>query len=502
MLRILVRSTALNFASFSISAVLGFLTSGWTVATYGLHFFGIIAFARNLLPSGFLGIFDLGVPDAATRLVAASIARRSQREVDQYVSLALLFGVLCGLLLAVTLAPSAHLIAPLLMRLEKTEAKQFMEIAFWSAIAAFPLMVAQVGEGVLNGMNRFRAVRILDVFANGLFAISVLWITFSRREYVDVAYAYLASSLLRSVALCGWLMLLMLKGKWKFMLPTRCLRARMLESASLLWKSKLTSTASGLLPSFIIARMVGPSGVGVFDLLMRIPRLIKSVVGLSTQALIPPVAMLDAKDDAMGMGRLGLTGTFMVTASTSPLIVASMLASDLVLSLWLGKSYAHFAPWLALALAWPLLLSTYQVTNAVLTVKVEALQRLNRVNLLQLVLMLISASLLTDWLQAKAFIVAIVVLEIVFLPYRLWIYSRYTSTAISQYFGILLRLALAIGLSLGLVFLVQSTLAAESMRSIASIAAFLLSSYFMIGTFSNPQERRTFVSVIRHMAPM
>lgn len=499
MLRNLVRNTTLNLATFGVSGVLGLLTSGWTVAAYGLHFYGIIAFARNLVPGGFLGILDLGVPDAATRLVAGAIARRTQKEVDQYVSATLLFGAFCGLGLSVALPLSAHLVAPLLMRLDSGEASQFAAIVFWSGIAAFPLMVNQAAEGVLKGMNRFRVIRFADIFANLLFAIAVFWITSSGGEYVDIAYAFLASGVVRSIANGGWLLVLRAQGRWEFILPSSEHRARIFESSSLLWRMKLTSTANSFLPPFLIAQMIGAAGVGVFDVLMRIPRLIKVVVGVTTQALIPPAAILDAKDDALRLGRLGMMGTFLLLVAITPLIGAGMLASDLVLTAWLGATYASLAPWLALSLAWPLLLATYQVGNAVLTVRVEALTQLNRANLLQLVLMLLAAVALTAWWQEKAFIIAFVAFEIGFLPYRIWIYSRYVQTSALDYWGMLARVAAASAPALGVSYLVQVAMCAGAQTSIVSVAAFCLTHYLFLALFSRAEERRAFVNAVLNM---
>jgi O-antigen/teichoic acid export membrane protein len=499
MLRNLVQNTTLNLALFVVSGVLGLLTSGWTVAAYGLYFYGIVAFARNLVPGGFLGMLDLGVPDAATRLVAGAIARRAQGEVDQYVSATLFFGALCGLVLSVALALSAHLVAPLLMGLENDEASQFTAIVFWSGIAAFPLMVNQAAEGVLKGMNRFRAVRFSEVFANILFAIAVFLITSSGREYVDIAYAFLASSVVRSVVNGGWLLILRVQGRWAFILPSSECRTRIVESSSLLWRMKLTSTANSFLPPFLIAQMIGPAGVGVFDVLMRIPRLIKVVVGVTTQALIPPAAMLDAKDDALRLGRLGMMGTFLLLVAITPLIGAGMLASDLVLTAWLGSTYAHLAPWLALSLAWPLLLATYQVGNAVLTVRVEALAQLNRANLLQLVLMLAVAAMLMAWWHEKAFIIALVTLEFGFLPYRIWIYSRHVRTSALDYWGMLVRVASASAPALGVSYLAQAAMSAGTRSSIVSVAVFCLTYYVCLALFSRAEERRAFASAVLNM---
>lgn len=499
MLNNLVRNTTLNLATFGVSGVLGLLTSGWTVAAYGLHSYGIIAFAKNLVPAGLLGIIDMGVPDAAARLVAGAIARKTQNDVNQYVSATLLFGALCGFFLSVGLSLSANLVAPLLMKLDSGEASQFSAIVFWSGIAAFPLMVNQAAEGVLKGMNRFRAVRFAEVFANVLFAIAVYWITFNGGDYVFISYAFLVANVVRSIANGGWLLVLRRQGRWEFILPSSECRARIFESSSLLWRMKLTSTANSFLPLFLIAQMIGPAGVGIFDVLMRIPRLIKAAIGVTTHALIPAAAILEAKDDPLRLGRLGIMGTFLLLVAITPLITSSMMASHLVLETWLGTSFTSLAPWLALALAWPLLLATHQVGNAVLTVRVEALVQMNSANVFQLVLMLLVAVALTPWCQEKAFIIAFVASEVGMLPYRIWIYSSALKTSAMQYWTMLARIAAASIPALGVSYFVQAVMYGGAQVFIVFVAVFCLTNYVFLALFSTAQERRAIAGALLNL---
>ena len=75
----LVRNTAINFAAFGLVSLISLALVPLLIAAYGLEFFGLIVLARLLLPTGIMGLFDLGLPNSATRHIAHASARGAAR---------------------------------------------------------------------------------------------------------------------------------------------------------------------------------------------------------------------------------------------------------------------------------------------------------------------------------------------------------------------------------------------------------------------------------------
>lgn len=491
MLRALVRNTTLNLGAFGVMGVLGLLTVGWTVAAYGMHLYGIIAFARYLLPTGLIGLFDLGVPDAAARLVARADTRREARELGETVTATVLAGAVLGVLSGGALMLAAGPLSTRMLPLSVEEALQFRDILFWSGVATMPLMLGQAVEGVLKGMNRFRALRLAEVAGGVLFAGAVLWLTRRGASYVWIAYAFLATSVVRSLADVIWLFVLVSHGRWRPARPGRATLRALAESAWLLLQSKLASVTSTYLPSLLIGRLVGAAGVGTFDVLARIPRLVKVVVGVTTQALLRPAAILDAKQDDRMLGQLGITATYAMLAAVAPPLIGLALHTEVLLVQWLGAPYADLAPWLGVFLLWPLLLCTYQSSNAVLTVRLAALRPLNRANGLQVVAMVLLAVALSGVFDEKAFILSIVLCELLFLPYRISVYCRHTASNVGEYWAVIGRVLWPALPGAGLAALVRWVVPGDLAAPIAGFAAYCLAHWAALYVFGTAEDRST-----------
>jgi O-antigen/teichoic acid export membrane protein len=470
---------------------LGLLTVGWTVSAYGMHLYGIVAFARYLLPTGLIGLFDLGVPDAAARLVARADTRRDARELGEIVTATLLAGTALGVLTGAALMASAGPLSTLLLPLSAAEAAQFRDILFWSGAATMPLMLGQAVEGVLKGMNRFRALRLAEIAGGLLFAGAVWWLTGHGASYVWVAYAFLATSVVRSVADLIWLVVLVSHRRWRPARPGRAAVRALAESAWLLMQSKLASVTSAYLPSLLIGRLVGPAGVGTFDVLARIPRLIKVVVGVATQALLRPAAILDAKQDDRMLGRLGITATYVMLAAVAPPLIGLGLHTEVVLVRWLGAPFADLAPWLGVFLIWPLLLCTYQSSNAVLTVRLAALKPLNRANGLQVVAMLLLAVALTGVFAEKAFVLSIVVCEVLFLPYRISVYCRHTASSVGEYWSAIGRVLWPAVPCAALVAAIRWMVPGDLAAALLGFSAYCLAHWAALYAFGTAEDRST-----------
>lgn len=499
MLRRLVRNTTLNLAAFGIMAVIGFATVAWTVGAYGLHLYGIIAFARYLLPTGMLSLLDLGISDAAARLVARSQARGDSRETGEVVTVAVTAGVMLGVVPGLAMMAAAGPIAGFLLPLSGDEALAFARIVFWTGAALPALMLGQMVEGVLKGMNRFRALRAAEVSAGIFYAAAVALLVHRGADFAWIALGYLGTSVLRTLAEIVWLLALARTGRWRPSWPGSGTRRAVSESSWLLLQSKLAGTAATYVPSLVIGRFVGAAGVGTFDVLARIPRLVKVVFGVTTQALVPPAAALDAQQAGARLGELGRAATYGMLAAVTPPVFALALHGDWLLDRWLGPDLVHLAPWLGLFMMWPLLLCTYQGTNAILSVRVEALRTLNVVNLLQLAGTILLALLLVGRFREFAFVIAIVVAECVALPWRMRVYARHTGTTVRAYAGIIARVlwpALPAALiSLGARRLVPGDTAGVLVGGAAGCVAHWAMLYFLGTAEDRSTIRRTLASL-------
>ncbi|EGG93071.1 hypothetical protein IMCC1989_1766 [gamma proteobacterium IMCC1989] len=497
MLKSLVRNTTFNLIAFGIAGVLGLLIASLTVKEYGLYFYGIIVFSRNFIPHGFLGLFDLGIPDSATRLIANSIAEKNQQHTNQYTSAVIILGAAIGLISFALLSITSNLLSPILLSLERPEeVLQFGHIIFWSGVASLILIPSLFTEGVLKGMNQFPAIRIGEIFSNVLFFILVLTIIWEKLEYYYIVYAFLTCHIVRAIINFSWLFTLYKRNTWSYSFISPLCRSSLYQSCKLLFKMKLVSSLASFLPPIIIGQVIGPAGIGAYDILMRIPRLIKSVVGVTTQAIVPSAAVLNVKNNDKRLGKLGTTGTYLILITIIPIITFAILASDMILGYWLGTDHSDMGTWFKISLIWPIFIATYQVTSTVLIVKTSALKALNKVNIAQVSTMLILALSLIDTWEEKSFIIAYLAAEVIFIPYRVYMYCKYVNLNTSKYWATLLRVSIPALVSIILPAMLIENLGSNIITLITSITIFILSYYFILFLSAGSDEKSAINDIV------
>lgn len=424
-LRPLVRNTALNFASFGIVSVLSLVTIAWLISAYGMRDYGFIVLARYLLPAGVLAALDFGLSEAATRLVARAQASQASSELSETITVSLVVAGLVGVVVGTGVALGSGWIALDFFLLAGEQGREFQSVVLWSGVAITVLLPGQVAEGVLKGFNAFPLIRAADVAAAVGYTAAVFSLIHFQSPYYSVAYAYLAISGCRSFGLLAGIALFASRnGRWTPQRFDRLAIARVAGTAWPMFFGKSIAVAFMYLPPLAIGRLAGPAAVGVFDVLMRIPRLAKVIIGVAVSAVLPAAAAFDARGQGAKLAQMSRTGSVLIMYLSIPPIVATALYAQQIMALWLGPEFSYLGAWLTLFLGWAAALSAYQMTSTVVAARLSALRRFNWLNTLQLLLTLGLAFALFAWLQERAFVVAIVGVELAALPLRLQIAAR------------------------------------------------------------------------------
>ncbi|WP_204348438.1 hypothetical protein, partial [Klebsiella pneumoniae] len=69
---------------------------------------------------------------------------------------------------------------------------------------------------------------------------------------------------------------------------------------------------------FLIGAYLGPQSVGIYDTLVRIPRLAKVVASLLISAMLPVVSRLDQRNNHQQFDKFGEAGIVMLPLITIP----------------------------------------------------------------------------------------------------------------------------------------------------------------------------------------
>lgn len=403
MFRPLVVNTAISAAAYLAISVVGLIVVPVLLAAYGLTLFGLIALARLWMPTGVLGILDLGVGETATLSVARARATSEWKWASDQVAWLVLMAGVVGITGGIGLFFGADALTGAL-KVPVEQAGEFAIILQWTA-AALPLLFGSlVAEGIVKGFEEYSTVRAIEVLSSLIYGIGSLSVVWLGGSYADVAYLAVAANVLRAVVSmlaagrCLWRSSLTV-GRWH-----RAGLADCWQLTRLMATNKMLGTSQVQAAPVLVGLLVGPAGVGVYDVLVRLPRFAKSVLGLVNSALLPFAARLEAGERTADLCRLGAAGLPIVAVITMPPLMAAATFSEPILRLWLGPALASYWPWQALMFVVPILTVLVGFGATALLSRRSVPGRMNRMLAVQLCLQFLISIALVQHLQERAFI--------------------------------------------------------------------------------------------------
>ena len=402
MLRSVFRNVAISAAAFVAVSVVGLLLVPVLIRTYGLAGFGHIALARLFLPMTTLAFLDFGVGESATQIVARARADGDWQRAAGLLTLTAGTALSTGLVAALVLAGLAVWL-PVWLGVPIAGQAGLARV-FMVTGALMPLLfLALVLEGIVKGFERFDAMRTFEVVAALSYAAMALLAVWGGHDENAVCYGLLVSLLLRA-AMAGAMAFQVLKGKG--MLPRAAPaedRGWFSTQTRAMGANKVLGSAQSQWPPLAVALLLGPTAVGVFDALSRLPRAVKGVMGLLSSTVLPLATRLESAADEKGMQRLGQAGVLLVGLISLPPLAAVMAFSAPVLRLWLGEAMAPLWGWQALLFLVPACSVLVGFGGAALLVRPHVVRTMNKIIAVQIVLQYSLSLLAVHWLQERAF---------------------------------------------------------------------------------------------------
>ncbi|WP_334120280.1 lipopolysaccharide biosynthesis protein [Limnobacter sp.] len=409
MFKSLIKNTLISGVAFFAVSVLGLLLVPYLVSAYGVAGFGVISMARLFIPLMGMGIFDLGFGEIATHSVA-----RARAEGQWAHALAVLLQIgLLALGIGAVLGGVLYLLAPSLGNWMSITGVLYTEFQLALELTALllPLLFASlVFEGIIKGFENFKLQRLIEVAAALAYTVGAVYIIWKGFGLYWVCAVFLFAQSGRAVLALVFAVRLLDPHRVSFSGFDRIARAEIRARSPGLSASKILGTTQSNGPVLLISFLLGPSSVGVYEALSRIPRFAKSVVGLVNGIVQPLAARLDhGAQGATDMAKLIGNGTLLLACVVLPLYASAMAFSEPMLRLWLSNEFSGLWYWQSALFVFPALAGLVGFGASALIGRVQSVSRFNRIAVLFIVVQLLIGFLLQSWLSEFAFIVGQVV---------------------------------------------------------------------------------------------
>ena len=209
------------------------------------------------------------------------------------------------------------------MKVDAAHVDRFTDILHYTALANLVLVPALVWEGTVKGFERYNLLRMSEFASTLAYVALTVWASTVSASFEIVAYIYLATLVIRALAVLVATITALTKKSARFAAWTSPIRRELLHRCLLLLQGKLIGGITGPIQPFVAGLLFGPTAVGTYDALVRLARVSKILVGLLTSALLPVASRLDERGSSTTFQRLGELGLIMLPMFTLPPLAAA-----------------------------------------------------------------------------------------------------------------------------------------------------------------------------------
>lgn len=403
----LARNIFISGVAFGLIGFIGLLLAPVLIATYGLAGYGQILLARLVLPNGSLAFLEFGTSETATRIVAAARENREWQDASK----ALTF---LGALILAVIVPFAigfGIISDdvaLWLSIPLAQRGGFVDVLQITAILLPFLFLSLLFEGVLKGYEEFKLQRACEVASALVYA--GLAITCVTQGYGRnwVAVSLLVGLTVRFFMATVFALRLLARDGAAITPWDRVQRRIVLEWSRIMLLNKLIGSALGQSAQPLLGFIFGPAAVGAFDAVTRLPKFVKSLLGLLNVVLLPLATGLFARNDMEGVQRLGQVGILAALMVAWPVLGMLMACSQPILELWLGAEVAIGWGWQAAMFIVPMLNMVWSFGASIILSQQSGAVQSTRLTALQAVVQLAISFALISLLGAWAFVMGAV----------------------------------------------------------------------------------------------
>jgi O-antigen/teichoic acid export membrane protein len=448
-LRRFLQNTAISAVAYGLAGVLGLFAVGMIARSYGLAVLGLIVLVRAFLPSGFLGLIDLGLSEITTQAVArgrVSDPMLANERLTLLTFIAGLTGITAAVVLWITAAAMASIFK---VALDQTEA--FVSIIKVTALVLPLTFLGLVAEGVLKGFEYYGWLRVTEVSSNLVYVAAVYILVWRGVSFEWLAYWYLTTVIAKYLILAFVVYHAARGASMRFAMWTAPIRRDIVHRCWLMFNSRIGGTLQQPFPPLAIGALYGPIEVGSFDLITRLPRFLKATMAPLYAAILPVSTLIDETTDTRRLQILGRSGLILPAALVIPMLVVVALFSEDILKIWVGPQHADQWPWLAISLCIPAVTAMLGAGQTALMVRADFLRVNTRLTYLQVFTQYAVTLVFMPSFREKAFILGWAVSYVVFASPIAHYMLRQMALSISLFWHQVVRLAIVAGILMAVI---------------------------------------------------
>ena len=392
----LIFNTLLNAVGTGWAFLISLALTPFLIHTLGKEAYGAWILATSFsIVSGYLSLLDFGFQTSLVKFVAEHHARRENDALNQVVSAALcLFGSL-GALAAILLTVFAEAFMTRVFNIPLELVGETRWLLYLLAVQVFFEFPGLVFSGVLEGLQRYDWLRVIEITRLGLYAL--LLVTLLSRGYGLIALGVTTMV----IAVSRTLVMLALTRR---LLPAlRLVRDmgagtlnRIARFSGQIFILRINAVVFNQMDKAIIGVLLVSTLLTDYDIANKIQNLVLASLTLTSSLMVPAASQLDALNDRRRLQELFLKGTKYTLAICLPVAVSAFVLAQSLIVVWIGPEYAADAGITRLFVSY-LFLTPAVVVGYNMMIGMGHIRPLVRTQIITTAINLLASIVLTRW---------------------------------------------------------------------------------------------------------
>jgi O-antigen/teichoic acid export membrane protein len=350
------------------SLLANFFVIGEAVGHLGMGPFGVLTLALAFsLSAGFLSISDLGLQSGVTRFVADADGRGQRARIGEVVSSALAILAVTAVVAVAILLTLSVVAGHIFTNVHGAALQNDLHLLFiLFAVEALFGLPALAFLGVLQGLQRYGWVKVIDLTRQILYTVVALIVLFTGHGVVAFGAAMISGTVFAAFGYAIAARILCPDLRVSPRLVKRGVLRPLAGFSVWVFITRISGVIWAQMNTIILSVLVGINVLTGYSIVARLESAVSYPLTLTAAAVVPAAANLLAMRSSVRLRDLLIRGTRYTLAISLPVTIAAMVLARPLIVGWVGNRYATYAGAAQLFLTYQLLSCSANIALTIL----------------------------------------------------------------------------------------------------------------------------------------
>lgn len=419
----IIKNTLYSGLSSVVVGLTGLFLLPFMIIKVGVVEYGLVGISSIFAMSGFISLLEMGFQSSISKYVAEYYARKDEQRICQIINTAIALFLAVGLLLMLLgLITSQYIIH--LLQIPESYNSSFhlvMTIIFISYAFQFPTIVY---AGLFQGLQRFDILKGVQTITTLITALSIIILLSYGYNYVAIVGCTIAALLIQLALYIYFSYALLPSLSITHRYLSYSVIVEIWTMTKFLFASKISSLIYYQTPKILISLFLGPVAMTSYEVIMRLPRFIKTMLGFLGSAVLPAASELHVTSQMEKLRKLFIYGLHYQIFFSYPVVLGAIYFADQFLLAWVGPDFIHLSGLLRFVLIWNLITPIIAYGGSLFVGMNNKLKRLTIMSILTTTVSLVLSLVLIWKYSLFGVIVGYVCGPLILFPFYLAMYCR------------------------------------------------------------------------------